>query len=107
MKVGPNSAIRTPQTWYAVLINLRNKKIIDDETIDAVLLASISSEWRKVAFVIGKTMLQIDNQERVGKDDLYFAERVAVLAERGLIEHQGPLEEIRKCEVRLVHDSTV
>lgn len=107
MKVGPTSAIRTPQTWYAVLINLRNKKIIDDETIDAVLLASISSEWRKVAFVIGKTMLQIADQERVGKDDLYFAERLAVLARKGLIEHQGPLNEIRRCEVRLVQVPTV
>jgi len=81
--------------------------MIDDKTIDVMLLANISSEWRKIALVVGKTMLQIDNQERVGKDDLYFAERLAVLARKGLIEHQGPLEEIRKCEVRLVHDSTV
>ncbi len=81
--------------------------MVDDETIDAVLLANISSDWRKVVFVIGRTMMQIDKRERVGKDDLYFAERVAVLAQRGLIEHQGPLEEIRRCEVKLVHDSTV
>ncbi|HMS10200.1 MAG TPA: DUF3658 domain-containing protein [Pyrinomonadaceae bacterium] len=76
--------------------------MVDDETIDAMLLANISSEWRKVAFVIGKTMMQIDNRERVGKDDLYFARRVSGLARQGLIEQQGSLDEIRKCEVRLV-----
>lgn len=81
--------------------------MIDDETIDAMLLANIGCEWRKVALVIGTTMTQIDKQERVGKDDLYFAGRVAVLAQKGLIKHQGPLEKISRCEVKLVQDSTV
>ena len=74
--------------------------MITDEEIDTALLANISNVWRKVAFVIGMTMMQID-EERGGRDDLYFAKRVAVLVEKGFIEYNGDLNQMRQCEIRL------
>ena len=32
--------------------------------------------------------------------DLYFAERDVLLVEKGLIEYEGDLDEMRHCEVR-------
>ena len=38
---------------------------------------------------------------RAGRNDLYFAERVAQLAKRGLIEYEGDLAKMGRCEIRL------
>jgi hypothetical protein len=78
--------------------------MITDEEIDAALLANITNQWRKVAFVVGMTMMEIDSKQRVGRDDLYFAKRIAVLVQKGLIEHTGDLDHMRYCEVRLAPD---
>jgi hypothetical protein len=75
--------------------------MIIDEEIDLALLANVTNQWRKVAFVVGMTMMEIDSKRRVGRDDLYFAKRIAVLVRRGLIEHTGDLNRMRYCEVRL------
>ena len=70
----------------------------EDKEIEAALLANITNEWRKLAFVVGKAMIQLTTSER---DDLYFAGRVIQLVERGLVEYDGDLEQMRNCEVRL------
>jgi Protein of unknown function len=75
--------------------------MISDEEIDEALLANITEIWRKVARVVGTTMIQINRNERKGKDDLYFAKRVAILVEKGLIEHNGDLNQMGLCEIRL------
>ena len=75
--------------------------MISDEEIDKALLANITIQWRKVALVVGVTMMQVDNKRRVGRDDLYFAGRLTGLIQQGLIEYDGDLNEIRQCEVRL------
>lgn len=75
--------------------------MIDDEEIDAALLANITNQWRKVAFVVGMTMMKIDDKQRAGRDDLYFAKRVATLVQKGLVEHNGDLNQMRRCEIRL------
>jgi len=75
--------------------------MVRDKEIDEALLANITKDWRKVAFVVGSTMMQIDSKERVGRNDLYFAKRVAVLVEKGLIEFSGDLDQMRYCEIRL------
>ena len=75
--------------------------MISDEEIDAALLANVTNQWRKVALVVGTTMMQIDSAQRAGLDDLYFAKRAAVLVEKGLVQSSGDLEQMRHCEVRL------
>jgi len=75
--------------------------MISDEEIDRLLLTNVTNQWRKIAFVVGWTMMQIDLEKRTGRDDLYFAKRFAVLVEKGLIEFTGDLSRIGHCEVRL------
>ena len=78
-----------------------NKSRISDEEIDRMLLANMTQLGRKVARVVGTTMLQIDPAKRIGLNDLYFARRVSLLAEKGFIEYEGNLNFIGRCEVRL------
>ncbi len=73
---------------------------ISDEEIDQALMANITQQWRKVARVVMTTMSQIDSDRRAGLMDLYFAERVVLLVEKGFIEYEGDLGEMRHCEVR-------
>lgn len=80
--------------------------MISDEDIDLVLLAQITDQWRKVAYVVGTTMTLIDREQLGGRNDLYFAKRVAGLVEKGLIESAGNLSSMRYCEVRLSSKST-
>ena len=75
--------------------------MIGEDEIDEALLKNVTHEWRKIALVVGMTMLQIESHERAGRDDLYFAKRLSLLAEEGAIEHKGDLNQIRECEVRL------
>jgi len=79
--------------------------MISEKEIDGTLLANITNNWRKIAFVVGRTMMQIDDKQRVGLDDLYFSTRVSVLVEKGLIEFDGDLNQMRECEVRLMPKS--
>lgn len=74
--------------------------MITDEEIDEALLANVIHRWRKVARVVGSAMSQLGEKRR-GRDDLYFVRRVALLAHRGLIEADGDLEQMGRCEVRL------
>jgi hypothetical protein len=75
--------------------------MISEVEIDEALLANIAKEWRKIAFVVGMTMMQIDKKQRAGLDDVYFAKRVVGLVEKGLIDYQGELDQMRECEIRL------
>lgn len=75
--------------------------MIDDDEIYVLLLANVTSRWRKMAYVVGVTMMQIDPAMRTGKDDLYFATLVVGLINKGLLEYTGDLSNMRKCEGRL------
>ncbi len=77
--------------------------MLTDQEIDDVLLSNITMRWRKVAMVVGLTMNQLDQTH--GRDDLFFANRVMLLAQKGLIESQGDLTKIRYSEVRLPSQS--
>ena len=70
------------------------------EEIDKSLLANASNYWRKVARVVGTTMMELP--ERVPEiPDIYYAERVKELVRKGLLESQGDLAYMRYSEVRL------
>jgi hypothetical protein len=74
------------------------------DEIDEILLANISHRWRKMAYVIGVTMGQIERDARAGLSDLFFAERIASLVREQLVEYQGDLNQIRECEIRRSED---
>lgn len=75
--------------------------MLSNKKIDEFLLANVTKEWRKVAFVVGVTMMQVDESQRRGLNDIYFADRVAVLVHEGLVDYRGDLRKMRHCEIRL------
>jgi hypothetical protein len=78
-------------------------KPADLERIDACLMSHISDQYRKGAFVIGQTMLDLDG-EYPGLPDMFYASRIKHLAATGVIEAAGNLDRIRFSEVRLGQD---
>jgi hypothetical protein len=68
--------------------------------IDEALLANCTNDWRKVAFVVGMTMLRI-KYKAPDVPDMYFAQRVIQLVEKGLLESRGNLRRMRFSEVRI------
>ncbi len=72
----------------------------DVEKIDKALLSNASHEWRKVARVVGATMIASENRyENI--PDIYYSQRVIHLVQKGLLESQGNLNRMRFSEIRL------
>ena len=68
--------------------------------MDDALMSQASTDWRKVARVVGMAMLSMPDRPR-GVPDVFFAKRVALLVESGRLELQGDLRRMRFSEVRL------
>ena len=68
--------------------------------IDATLLASACDRYRKVAAIVGWAMLTLKGRIS-GIPDIYYAERVRSLVERGALIADGNLSYMRYSEVRL------
>jgi hypothetical protein len=75
-------------------------KPIDLERIDTCLMSFMSEQFKKVAFVIGQAMLELD-REYPALPDMFYASRIKHLAATGIIEAAGNLDRIRFSEVRL------
>ena len=72
----------------------------DVKRIDNALLSNACRHWRKVARVVGTTMMEM--QDRVsGIPDIYYSQRVSRLVEEGRLESQGNLAYMGFSEVRL------
>lgn len=70
------------------------------QKIDGALLANASTQWRKVAGVVGGAMTA--NSGIISQiPDIFYAERVRELVAAGKLESQGNLEFMRYSEVRL------
>jgi hypothetical protein len=69
------------------------------EAIDRALLGNTLERWRKVAMVVGKTMMELEGR-RAGIPDTFYAQRVRHLVETGSLESQGNLAYMRFSEVR-------
>jgi hypothetical protein len=84
---------------------VRVAQLNDDQVraIDEALLSNTCSNWRKVARVVGTTMMGIENLG--GIPDLYYAHRVRKLVEAGRLESQGNLSCMGIGEVRFPNDS--
>jgi hypothetical protein len=74
----------------------------DIQLIDQTLLSNASHEWRKVARIVGVTMLAQENK-MAGIPDVYYAQRIIYLVGHGFFESQGNLKRMRFSEVRLVN----
>jgi hypothetical protein len=72
----------------------------DIALIDGALLSNVAVNWRKLASVVAKTMDSTEGK-LVGVPDLFYAQRVMVLAKSGAVESQGDLRRMRYSEVRL------
>ncbi len=70
------------------------------EAIDAAVLHAASRNWRKVAFVVGTAMGSLSGRVS-GIPDVFYAQRVALLADQGRLEFQGDLSRMRHSEVRI------
>ena len=80
------------------LVSALSPSQIDE--IDSALLSQISSQYRKVAMVVGLAMGKLPNRVN-GIPDIYYAQRVAALHDKGLIVAQGNLRSMRSSEVKL------
>lgn len=70
------------------------------EEIDAMLLSQSSEKWRKVARVVGWTLMEL-NEKYPGLPDVFYSERVQFLVENQSLESKGNLKRMRYSEVRL------
>ena len=73
----------------------------DLEDIDNMLISQASSQWRKVARIIGFSMMDFGDKY-TKLPDTFFLERVKRLVEEQKLESQGNLNKMRFSEVRLV-----
>jgi len=70
------------------------------ERIDTLLLSNCGNQWRKVARVVGTTMMD-DDKIIEGIPDVFYAQRVASMVEKGILLSQGNLKSMRFSEVKL------
>lgn len=68
--------------------------------IDRVLVANATTSWLSVARIVGATLIELKDQFP-GISTGFYAQRVAVLVERGALLGQGNFEFIRSSKVRL------
>ncbi len=66
--------------------------------IDTCLLSVASPCYQKMAKVVGFAVLR---SAVSSVPDVFFAQRVAALVDRGLLIARGDLERMRYCEIRL------
>ena len=70
------------------------------QSIDQALLSNASHNWRKVARIVGFTIMYHPNSIP-GIPDIFYASRVRKLVESGHLESEGDLRCMRFSEVRL------
>ncbi len=77
-------------------------KLTDEQlqAIDETLLAQSGRSFRKVAMVVGMTMMKLEDRIK-GIPDIFYAQRVfGLVAQRKLVS-QGNLKRMRGSEVKL------
>ena len=88
-----------PQLTPDQKILVGNLSETDLKVIDDAILENISSRWKKVSFVIGTTMTNLEN--RIGGiPDVFYAQRIQYLRSKNLFESQGNLKKMRYSEIR-------
>jgi hypothetical protein len=87
---------------------VENQTLQETAPYDSHLLKHVTSDWRKMARIIGAAIMELDGTQRdelrsgLGTPlDLLFAERLKELAKQGWLEYQGDLNSMGFCELRL------
>ncbi len=73
----------------------------DIEEIDKMLLSQASYQYRKVARIVGFSMMDFKGKYK-GIPDVFFSERVKALVADNFLESKGNLNRMRFSEVCLV-----
>ena len=76
---------------------LTNEQVAE---IDNTILKFVSHRWQKVAKIVGATMSELPSRIH-GIPDVYYAQRVKIMVENGILESQGNLQRMRYSEIRL------
>lgn len=71
----------------------------DITAIDNKLLSLITDDYRKVAMIVGLFIMESQNPWNLA--DLFYRDRIIVMAENGLIEHQGNLNFMGYSEIKI------
>ncbi|MFM0555228.1 DUF3658 domain-containing protein [Paraburkholderia sediminicola] len=75
---------------------------VDLRAIDAAILANVVDDWRKVARVAGTAMnVYADQKLYPGLGDVFYAQRIKLMVEKGLLESVGNLNRMGYSEIRL------
>ena len=82
------------------LDQIRRATSADATAVDALILGNCSSQWSKVAMIIG-SLLDAFEEKFPHLPYVYMPIRMLELEERGLIEIHGDVLAIRSAEVRL------
>jgi hypothetical protein len=100
--IEPQEELGEPDTALTVeeLEFMSCLKPTDLELIDQTLLMECAPTWRKVARIVGSTMLSLRGRIP-GVPAGYYARRVAQLVQAGQLESQGNLDYMRFSEVRM------
>ena len=96
----PDDYVPDPPLNDEELALVSKLKETDIEKIDEALLSNSCENWRKVARIVGTTMMNFIGRVP-GIPDIYYAQRVRHLVEKGMLESQGNLAFMRYSEVRL------
>lgn len=68
--------------------------------IDQALRAMLSSDWRKMARIIGGAMMSDGVQDLQGIADLFYMQRLRLMVDAGDAEAVGDLTQMGRCELR-------
>ena len=77
-----------------------NEQDNEIKRIDAFLLSQAHTNWRKVAMIVGITMLDMENPPK-GVPDIFYSHRVKKLVKEGHLQSRGDLKRMRFSEVRV------
>jgi hypothetical protein len=80
-------------------VKIRQLTTVEITEIDDALMSNVAPRWRKVAMVVGLSMMQFKGRFR-GIPDVYYSQRIAELVAAGKLEAQGDLRRMRFSEVR-------
>jgi len=85
----------------------REAQLTEEELriIDQGLLSNACTRWRKVARVVGSTMMFGSPTRIDGVPDIFYAQRVRKLVESSRLESDGNLDYIGYSEVRLPQEN--
>ena len=97
--VEPDPPLTTEQ--HSIVEALSEEQVAE---IDKALLTNCTERWRKVAAVVGFTMTDQFMDTYKGVPDVYYAQRVRGLVEKGTLESEGNLRYMRYSEVRFRKD---